>query len=1349
LLSVLVALLFSCSDTPASGAKPDEPPQDGVTSDEPAVDESAFLWAPDSEICSLISPEVNLELCNKLKNYVYITSGSVPKTVTESDTPRTHEIVVGRSEREVSKRAYRLLDREMTDNADTSGYVLYGYNGSVAIAYSDGYVIDDAIDCFLSRFTDGTAEISNGVIEKRFASTLSFITKARETNREAAFKALERELDVGVVNELRRLYSTFYGDDTYMWLANLWDPVVGGFYYSNSARDNEGFLPDIETTVQALSFMSQSGLLEEYGGSYPKAISETMRASLLSFAISLQSPQDGFFYHPQWGTKISTSRRGRDLGWATELILTLGGQPLYDTPNGIDGSLGAPGAASVSLTGGLSLSRVQAVSRVIGTSTTPSYLKSPEAFRRFLDSLDFDNASYASGNTLNAIWREVKAAGEDYVELMVNYLYEKQNPENGLWEKTVSYEAVNGLFKLGSTITALGYKLQYTDAGMRSAMQMALTPELYPEFDVHVCSIYNMWQVMGFLIGSAEKHEGAARADYYRGMVLENAEELIRITAGKMEMFRRNDGGFSYLDGHSNAFSQGVTVALENTDESDVNATCLLSTGLIRGIFDVLGVKAVPLYYAEDGKYFLETVDSLGEIIKKDEMASYDGPTERVATFTDEFLDTYFLKSFYGKGDVQVSVDNYADDLNSGEKLISSFAVVKDPFNKDNNVLKVVSEKSKLHVHASTKAFVSNEAPAGSCYVFEARFCYTDILEAGDVTQLHLQKENGATVASFRMRVNPDMKTVGILCYNDGKEGQMNYEDIGLPIGEWFTLRLEFFATGAIDTQFARILVGTDGTEPIAVAEVIAYRENTLGSIPTAMNIAHQRTNGSTVYLDDISFSQINKEFKSELPPDPSEQFRPIPDTLADFENGFINSGNLVSYKDSNDGYKMIKYGVASHEGTEVCYSVTDDPTGAANKVLKVTTTNKKQNFAGYSELSVIGEARSLYVFDTKLYIENPKTSAHFASYYRFCDTDGNTVLDLRLHVANGAASLYAIKEVGTDSAGNLLASFSTECWIKLKIEFYKSNDGDFVKIYAARADKSYVLASATEAVSAKTSKPISAIRIYHQRMVATSVYYDDMLFSAVDKEYYPETDYPFEVSISDFEEGYINDGEMVSYDFNGTEYVKVEDTASSFDGSRVNYEVTNDPTGVDNKALKVVGEGTQSSTNAYSDIAVQTVAEGSCYVLESRLYVASQSALANIAFIYFRDSANNVAFYLNYIYDPSTNDCILRMVTKNSAGSDVYTTIGTFKPDKWVNMRLELYKSNVAEENCAKLYLGEDASDMKYVGGATACYNNEKYVTKNPVVRISCEYFRKNTFTAYFDDVSLTRVSKEYSAEQ
>ena len=52
-----------------------------------------------------------------------------------------------------------------------------------------------------------------------------------------------------------------YGTKTYEWLAGLWEPEIGGFYYSNSGRDYEGFLPDIESTCQALHQVQTLGMI--------------------------------------------------------------------------------------------------------------------------------------------------------------------------------------------------------------------------------------------------------------------------------------------------------------------------------------------------------------------------------------------------------------------------------------------------------------------------------------------------------------------------------------------------------------------------------------------------------------------------------------------------------------------------------------------------------------------------------------------------------------------------------------------------------------------------------------------------------------------------------------------------------------------------------------------------------------------------------------------------------------------------------------------------------------------------------------------------------------------------------
>ena len=65
------------------------------------------------------------------------------------------------------------------------------------------------------------------------------------------------------VEALSAIYG-FYDEQMYLWLARLWDGDVGGFYFSNSARDNPQFLPDLESTMQALMHLDLSGLLEHY-----------------------------------------------------------------------------------------------------------------------------------------------------------------------------------------------------------------------------------------------------------------------------------------------------------------------------------------------------------------------------------------------------------------------------------------------------------------------------------------------------------------------------------------------------------------------------------------------------------------------------------------------------------------------------------------------------------------------------------------------------------------------------------------------------------------------------------------------------------------------------------------------------------------------------------------------------------------------------------------------------------------------------------------------------------------------------------------------------------------------------
>jgi len=416
----------------------------------------------------------------------------------------------------------------------------------------------------------------------------------RAARRKEAYESVSATHGRDVRHELELLYDD-YGEEIYLWLAGLWDARTGGFYYSNSARDNEGFLPDIESTVQALRLTEATGLFPSSRGGWKEFLPEEMKKGLLSFATGLQSGKDGFFYHPQWGENIGLERKGRDLGWATDLIQNLGARPLYDTPNGITGSLGAPETA---LKGSVTES---------ATAASPDYLRTLADFKDFLDSLDF-SLPYYIGNKLNALKCQISAAGKDYTDFFIKYINERQNPETGLWGDGVSYVTVNGFFKIASTASQLGYRIEYPLEALRSVMQMSLTPTL-SEDSGHVCTTYNCWVAMALIMKNLRVQADGQMYGRLRAELLETAPELLRITRSKIKVFRKPDGGFSFFPGHPAHINQGALISVENVPESDVNATCILTNGLAREIGSVLGINNLGMFEQEDGRLLLELFD--------------------------------------------------------------------------------------------------------------------------------------------------------------------------------------------------------------------------------------------------------------------------------------------------------------------------------------------------------------------------------------------------------------------------------------------------------------------------------------------------------------------------------------------------------------------------------------------------------------------------------------------------------------------------------------------------------------------------------------------------------------------
>lgn len=404
--------------------------------------------------------------------------------------------------------------------------------------------------------------------------------------RDEHFRAASRTLGTDTADALRYLYE-LYDEGMYLWIAGLWEPEIGGFYYSNSARDNDGFLPDIESTVQAMRFLVTSGIFRAKGeGDYDKLAPQNMREPILRFVRSLQD-SDGFFYHPQWGKNITTSRRSRDLGWARGIISDFGGTTNYPTP--IDKK------------------------PENGESLLPDHLQSLSAFRAYLAERDLMHNSYSVGNLLSSQSSQIKAAGQEFVDTLMEWYNSQQNPELGLWQDSLDYRATNGLMKICMVYSAFTVPFPNAEAAMDSAITVTLSREP----DSQITSFYNPWITMSMLIGNLRKSGREALADKLRKRIVESSAEMIRCTADKVRAFRRADGSFSYGPRYSSRTSQGAPVAIPETAEGDVNGNCLASTGVVRNVCTTLGIPVIPFYTPDDGKLFFELIDASTPPTKK------------------------------------------------------------------------------------------------------------------------------------------------------------------------------------------------------------------------------------------------------------------------------------------------------------------------------------------------------------------------------------------------------------------------------------------------------------------------------------------------------------------------------------------------------------------------------------------------------------------------------------------------------------------------------------------------------------------------------------------------------------
>ena len=1125
-LLLILAMCVSCNkkdgetkpsddtNTP-SGDNTDTPPSGNL------------VWSENTSTLILVSDSDNYGILEVLSTHVYETSGKIPQVKGADVEGDYGRIIVGDNGSDIAKKAYKKLDDyanlQGLFDSKRSAWLIWSENGTIVIAYSDLLAKKDAIDYIAKNYTTAAFGPGNGTLSKAMFDIEEYLTVLRETEQAPYMQELGKILGADALEAFKKLYS-IYDEDLYVWLANLWCPDNGGFYYSASARNNEGFLPDLESTGQALKIMDNAGLSVALGGSWQKMLPADIAEKLVKFAYDMQA-EDGYFYHPQWGTGISTSRRGRDAGWAKTILSGLGATPKYPYLSGIT----TPTASlhlTASLKGG---SSAGLVSKVVATAASNSKYESEASFIAYLDSLKFNENSYSAGNVINSTTSEIKKAG--YWETLRKYLTDHQNPENGLWEDEVTYQSVNGLMKL---CTCFGSSYPNAEKALESAMQILMRP--IDDELTGITYVYNPWVAIANLLHAVSDETKTT----LRQMLRDNAKEIFLMTAEKLSAFAKDDGGFSYLRDYSSPFSQDSLVAVSGSVESDVNATTIAISTVVKYMEEVLDLKFPPLYSRYEGIYFVDTLTSMGTIIK-DSLLAKD---PEVITF-DEYEDDDIKVDANVVTNPHPAVENRIGDAETdgSEYIWFEAALVPNPKKEAGNTDYVLyagdktrpadSGHDKLIAEAasSTVFSVTNLGAPGNCYVFEA-----DMLFGGSesstspVAQLNFVRDTGKSPlisawVDFYQYTRGGQNYLRIQEYFAGADGVKDTEVVaGIPVDEWFKLRIEMYKDysgegGELKIKLKFFVNGKFvGVSDSGHYEKGAYKD----FLVNAVKISYYRHTASSFYLDNIYVAKKNLTFElGKYESDAVE--RPVSDKkVYDFNDGSIPNGPdnwTEMYYRNEDGEQVMinaadwndeldsQFGGSKGPGAKVY--IADDPESATNKVLRAYSFNTKSS-SYKATMHVDGvltkegggtwEVEFDYYFDklSWIYSKNFFTLA-------FCNENGSTMTAINFNGLNWEDSHNSEVLQIALSDGRVLENFVLfdATWYTFKVVYHHNETNpaeSMLLIYVLGTDGYQCIANT--AVSSKFGEVRGVDLVFQCYDIRGTQYIDDLSVSITDTPY-------------------------------------------------------------------------------------------------------------------------------------------------------------------------------------------------------------------------------------------------------
>lgn len=490
------------------------------------------------------------------------------------------------------------------------------------------------------------------------------------------------------IDDVLMLFRNIMDEGILDWAASLFEPVSGGFWFSQSAKENpDKYAPTIECINWAKDGLRGCGVIKD-DSSIPAIVKEKFTAFLKE-----RRGKDGYFYdfyvpERRLFTEASDLKRGRDLTAARSVLAFCG-------------TLGEISSRDTALTDMYLLS--SGIS-----SKNLSDIESEEEFRQWLKvKYPFTTNPYQDSSTLAANKSYIVSKG--WGDTMTAYLVEKQK-DDGLWgdERTENWAKNNRI-----------------NAALKNCTWFQKEKTPYPKIDETVESVryafenYEMpatlcesWNRLE-LIRCALLSQNTVPAEL-QSKIDNNLLSMLKACLSEIKKFKTADGGFSMYKNGGTGMSMGFGVCEAGKKEGDMNAFAIIRDYIRTA--HLLAGKGEPVF-ADDAnaKYFwnkilLKTSDykktifyqkdkivseiSPGKLSAKTSVYTTVGYENKFDMFVGVFDENKLLeikvasKSVYGGQMDEVVTENVNIPSSIGEDAFVLVVVLQNmmPFGKDERI---------------------------------------------------------------------------------------------------------------------------------------------------------------------------------------------------------------------------------------------------------------------------------------------------------------------------------------------------------------------------------------------------------------------------------------------------------------------------------------------------------------------------------------------------------------------------------------------------------------------------------------------------------------------------------------